>query len=55
MPICRRRLDEQHGNPWICECPLCRREKMTIDPRDGSTGEDSLRALSEEPLKGEEE
>ena len=24
MAICRRKLDEERGNPWICECPLCR-------------------------------
>ena len=22
--ICRRNLDEQRGNPQICECPMCR-------------------------------
>lgn len=22
--ICRRSLDDDRGNPWICECPLCR-------------------------------
>lgn len=21
--ICRRNLDEERGDPWICKCPLC--------------------------------
>lgn len=21
--ICRRLLDEERGNPFICECPIC--------------------------------
>jgi hypothetical protein len=21
--VCRKNLDEERGNPWICECPLC--------------------------------
>lgn len=21
--ICRRVLDEERGNEWICECPIC--------------------------------
>lgn len=25
--ICRRKLDEERGNPWICECMLCKRER----------------------------
>ncbi len=22
--ICRKNLDEERRNPWICECPLCK-------------------------------
>ncbi len=22
--ICRKSLDEARGNPWICDCPLCK-------------------------------
>lgn len=22
--ICRKKLDEERRNPWICECPLCK-------------------------------
>ncbi len=29
--ICRRKLDEERGNPWICECPVCRLEKVQKD------------------------
>jgi hypothetical protein len=25
--ICRKKLDEQYGNPQICECPMCREER----------------------------
>jgi len=27
--ICRRNLDEQRGNPQICECPMCREAKRS--------------------------
>ena len=27
MAICRRKLDEERGNPWICECPVCKEAK----------------------------
>jgi hypothetical protein len=27
MAICRRKLDVERGNPWICECPLCQAER----------------------------
>jgi hypothetical protein len=27
--ICRRRLDEERGNPFICECPMCREANKT--------------------------
>jgi hypothetical protein len=35
MSICRRILDEERGNPWICECPFCReaRERSKGDER----------------------
>jgi hypothetical protein len=25
--ICRRLLDEERGNPWICACPLCEQQR----------------------------
>ena len=25
--ICRKRLDEERGNPWICECSRCQQER----------------------------
>jgi len=25
--ICRRKLDEERGNPWICGCERCRLER----------------------------
>jgi hypothetical protein len=24
--ICRKKLDEERGNPFICECPICREQ-----------------------------
>jgi hypothetical protein len=32
--ICRRYLDEQRENPWICECPLCREERKAKEALD---------------------
>jgi hypothetical protein len=29
--ICRRNLDESRGNPFICECPLCRDERKETE------------------------
>ena len=28
--ICRRALDESRGNPWICECFQCSKEREEI-------------------------
>jgi len=25
--ICRRKLDEERGNPFICGCPLCKQDR----------------------------
>lgn len=27
--ICRRKLDEERGNEWICQCPKCCEERRT--------------------------
>ena len=35
MSICRRKFDEEHGNPWICECPLCREVRRSIESPEG--------------------
>lgn len=35
--ICRRLLDEEKGNPQICECPMCRearKENKTTEEGD---------------------
>jgi hypothetical protein len=29
--ICRKRLDEERGNPWICACPICGEERVAED------------------------
>ena len=39
--ICRRKLDEERGNPfgWICACPLCeqqRKEVNSLNPGEAS-------------------
>jgi len=28
--ICRKKLDESRGNPWVCQCFLCRREREEL-------------------------
>jgi hypothetical protein len=28
--ICRKSLDEEKGNPWICGCPLCNGKRLVI-------------------------
>jgi hypothetical protein len=35
--ICRKNLDERRGNPWICECPMCRgkRKDNLLNPGEG--------------------
>ena len=25
--ICRKNLDESRGNPWVCECPMCKQKR----------------------------
>lgn len=39
--ICRKKLDQEGGNPWVCECPLCRVERKETqgDVKEG-TGDD---------------
>ena len=32
--ICRKNLDESRGNPWICECYLCKKERTNNDGRN---------------------
>ena len=32
--ICRKKLDEERGNSWICECPLCREERKAKETLD---------------------
>jgi hypothetical protein len=27
--ICRKILDQKKGNPWVCACPLCQRERRS--------------------------
>lgn len=34
MAICRRKLDEDRGNPWICDCPICREARKAERPRE---------------------
>jgi hypothetical protein len=29
--ICRKKLDEERGNPWICGCPFCNEERLEIE------------------------
>jgi hypothetical protein len=38
--ICRKKLDETQGNPWICECPFCREAKKKSDVGDGDKKEE---------------
>ncbi len=36
MSICRKELDEEHGNPFICNCPKCRgrREEKRMEKEE---------------------
>ena len=49
MSICRKKLDEERGNPWICECPLCRAERGK-----GSIEENDSQDQSEDEKEGQE-
>ena len=35
--ICRKYLVEQRGNPWVCECLMCREMRRRRD-EDGDKG-----------------
>jgi hypothetical protein len=43
--VCRRVLDEERGNPWICEYPMCQRARGT----EKSEGEGKGRGESSSP------
>ncbi len=39
--ICRRKLDEQYGNEFICACPLCQQARGEEDePGSPSRGQE---------------
>jgi hypothetical protein len=40
--ICRRKLDEERGNPWICECPMCQEERKAKEPQMKEDGEEAI-------------
>jgi len=33
--ICRKRLDEEHGKPWICRCPHCAQKRKDLEQQLG--------------------
>ena len=35
--ICRKNLDEEKGNPWICACPICREARGKDEPNETQT------------------
>ena len=37
--ICRRKLDEQYGNPQICECPMCKERANSLNDGEGKDKE----------------
>lgn len=51
--ICRKSLDQERGNPWGCEGPMCtdgkgeKKEKPIIEPLGSS-----LEGVSEQELTG---
>ncbi len=50
--ICRKNLDEERGNPWICECPMYREERITTDEGlfHGDRVSESLQCESKDDL-----
>jgi hypothetical protein len=42
--ICRKRLDEERGNSWVCGCPFCNGKRLVIgdDEKVEMSDEDSM-------------
>ena len=38
--ICRRKLDEERGNPWICNCLMCREARKEEQIETGGPGKE---------------
>jgi hypothetical protein len=53
MSICRKKLDAERGNEFICECPLCRAEKEAM--KHSSTEESTSHDQSENEKEGQGE
>lgn len=51
--ICRKKLDEEWGNPQICGCPMCKPRENNVRPDTGQDGDDYPEAYCPEGV-GEE-
>jgi len=47
--ICRRNLDEERANPWICACPLCEQERKNQTDERVLHGDGVGRSLRSQP------
>ena len=43
--ICRKRLDEERGLPWVCTCPNCNGTREQSKPEIEGKGEDAVSIL----------
>ena len=50
--ICRKKLDEERGNPWVCECPLCKNERSSGDV-EGTTEKQDSEKVDLEEIEGQ--
>ncbi len=41
-PICRKDIDREAGNPWLCRCPSCSRERKE---KEGGTAKPPAETL----------
>lgn len=47
--ICRRRLDEERGNPWICVCPCCAEKRKEVGEGESRAGEEEREGRENSP------
>ena len=48
--ICRRSLDEERGNEWICMCFRCKAEREEIE-KEKACKTDTVDVVAEQKLK----
>lgn len=50
--ICRKRLDEERGNSWVCGCPFCNGKRLVIRNEGKADTADTLEKDSMENKDG---